>query len=156
MYCSWWIQMILCWEFLEVYILMFKSIIVKQFWVFLMIQLLSRCVSFDICHLCIMNQRGKLIWCWIGVNWLIVFQSFINHQSIWALYRCNPKSYNRSYVHFCVPCILEEFSNDPCAGTTNDFDCCLHWLSVCVDKCSVARPWFLWGLVGSNAMLSHL
>ena len=34
--------------------------------------------------------------------------------------------YSRSYMHFCVPWILDEFSSDPCTGTTNDFDCCLH------------------------------
>ena len=47
MYCSGQNKMILCWEFLEVSILTFESIFVKQFWWFLMIQLLSRHVSFD-------------------------------------------------------------------------------------------------------------
>ena len=33
----------------------------------------------------------------------------------------NLKSCSRSYVHFCVPWILDGFSNDPCTGTTSDF-----------------------------------
>ena len=34
----------------------------------------------------------------------------------------DPKPGNRSYIHFCVPWILDEFSSEPCIGTTNDFD----------------------------------
>ena len=51
-----------------------------------------------------------------------------------------PKSCRRSYVHFCVPWILGDLSNDPGTGTANDFDCCLHRLSNHVGKCSIARP----------------
>ena len=29
---------------------------------------------------------------------------------------CDPKSYNRYYVHCCVTWILEVIANDPCAG----------------------------------------
>ena len=46
---------------------------------------------------------------------------------------CDPKSYNRYYVHFCVPWIWDVFANDPCAGTTNDCVCCLYQLTVHVD-----------------------
>ena len=69
---------------------------------------------------------------------------------------CQPKSCSRSYMHFCVPWILDEVSNDPCTGNTNEFDCCLHQLSVHVGKCSIARPWFSWGHVGGKTLLSHL
>ena len=55
----------------------------------------------------------------------------------------NPKSCSRSYVHFCVPWILDDFSNDPCTGTTSDFDCCLHWLSGCVGKCCYSQAMIL-------------
>ena len=110
----------------------------------------------DVSHLHIVNLRGKLMWCWIGVNPLLLF----NHSSIVNPFGCciwcDPKSYNRSYVHFCVAWILEEFPSDPIAGITNDFDCCLHQFSVHVGKCSIARPWFSWGLLGCNALLSHL
>ena len=68
----------------------------------------------------------------------------------------NPKSCSRSYMHFGVPWILDGFSNDPCTGTTNDCDCCLHWLSSHVGKCSIARPWFSQGLVGWGSLPSHL
>ena len=55
---------------------------------------------------------------------------------------CNvkPKSCSRRYVHFCIPWILGDLSNDPLTGTVNDFDCCLHRLSDHVGKCSIARP----------------
>ena len=53
-------------------------------------------------------------------------KGYINHQSIWYCMWCEPKSYNRGYVHFCVPWILEVFTYDPCARTTNDYICCLH------------------------------
>ena len=41
-------------------------------------------------------------------------------------------------------------------GTTNDFDCCLHWLSIHVGKCSIAMPWFSQGLVGWDSLPLHL
>ena len=50
----------------------------------------------------------------------------VKHQSHGCCMWCDPKSYNRSYVHYCVPWTLEKLSNDPGTGTTNDFDCCLH------------------------------
>ena len=46
------------------------------------------------------------------------------------------------------------FSNDPCTGTTNDCDCCLHQLSGHVGKCSITRPWFSQGLVGWGSLPS--
>ena len=75
-----------------------------------------------------------------GCKPAIVVQLSINHQFHGFCMWYDPKSGNRSYIHFCVPWILDEFSNDPCTGTTNDFDCCLHQLSVCVGKHSIARP----------------
>ena len=59
-------------------------------------------------------------------------------------------------MHYCIPWILEKLSNDPGAGTTNYFDCCLHQLSINVGKCFIARPWFSWGLVGDKTLPSHL
>ena len=61
-----------------------------------------------------------------GVNQLLSFKGFINHQSMGYCIWCDPKSYNRSYMHFCVLWSLEVFTNDPCAGTTNDCICCLY------------------------------
>ena len=54
------------------------------------------------------------------VKWLLMFKVHLSINAevcnIWS----NPKSYNRYYVHFCIPWILEVDSNDPHAGTTND------------------------------------
>ena len=58
------------------------------------------------CEVTIVIQRTSINSCW---GW-----------NIWS----DPKSYNRYYVHFCVPWILEVDSNDPHAGTTNDCVCC--------------------------------
>ena len=110
----------------NIYILMSKSIIVKQFRWFLMIQLPSRCMLFEgyMCVICVLFIKG-IRYCDVGMVLIGYYHSNI-YQSIGYCIWCNPKSYNRSYVHFCVPWILEEFSNDPDAGTTNDFNCCLH------------------------------
>ena len=108
------------------------------------------------CHLCIGLQKKWSLWCFEGDNQLLSFKGVINHQSIGDLMWCDPKSYNRSYVHFCVPWILEVFTNDSFAGTTNDCICCLHPLSIGVGICSICRPWILWGLVGCEALPSHL
>ena len=43
-----------------------------------------------------------------------------------VVHNVKPKSCSRSYVHFCVPWILGDLSNDPGTGTANDFHCCLH------------------------------
>ena len=91
-----------------------------------------------------------------GVGPLIIYYYAFVYQSLCCCMQCQPKSCSRSYMHFCVPWILDDFSNDPCTGTTNDFDCCWHWLSICVGKCSIARPWFSQGLVGSKTLPLHL
>ena len=151
--------MMVYWEFLQVYTVISESIIVKDFRWFLMVQTaIKMCVPWWVgtCHLCIVLQRnghrdamGVLIsYCYS--------KRVINHQFIGYCMWWNPKSYNRSYMHFCVPWILEVFTCDPCAGTTNDCICCLHQLSLYVGICSICRPWFLWGLVGCEALLSHL
>ena len=70
-----------------------------------------------------------------------------------AICDAKPKSCNRSYVHSCVPRILEDFPNDPWVGTANDFNCSLWQLSDCVGRHSIARPWFPQGLVGLVAFL---
>ena len=64
---------------------------------------------------------------------------------IWS----DPKSYNRYYVYFCVPWILEVDSNDLHTGTTNDCICCFCQLSIHVgtsytghDSCKVL--WAVW------------
>ena len=108
------------------------------------------------CHLCIVLQREWSLWCCGGVNWLLSFKGFLNHQSLGYCMWCKPKSYNRGYVHFCVPWILDIFANDPCAGTTNNYICCLHQLSICVGICSICRPWFLWGPAGCEALPLYL
>ena len=108
------------------------------------------------CHLWVVLQRELSLWYYEGVNWLLSFKGFLNHQSVGYCMWCKPKSYNRDYMHFCVPWILEVFTNDPCVGTTNDCICCLHQLSVCVDICSICRPWFSQGLIGCEVLPSHL
>ena len=108
------------------------------------------------CHLCIVPQRNG--YCDV-MEVLISYchsKGYIKHQSIGYCMWCKPKYYNRGYVHFCVLWILEVFTNDPCAGTTNDCICCLHWLSVHVGICSIHRPWFSQGLTGCGALPSHL
>ena len=106
-------------------------------------------------HLYIVHQRVSCLDVQLG---LIGYchSIIINHRSIGCCMWCDPHSCSRSYVHFCVPWILDEFSNDPCTGTTNDFNCCLHWLSIHVGKCSIARPWFSQGLVGGKTLSLHL
>ena len=152
-------MMLYC-EFLQVYIAISKSIIVKGFRWFLMIQTVIKMHVLwwvGVCHLCIIPQREWSLWYYGGVKQLLSFKgSSIINQSIGYCMWCDPKSYNRYYVHFCVPWILEVFTNDPCAGTTNDCICCLHQLSVHVCICSICRPWFSWGLVGCEALLLHL
>ena len=107
------------------------------------------------CHLCIVLQKEWLL-CYGGVNWLLSFKGFINHQSIGYCMWCEPKSYNSGYMDFCVPWILKVFTNDPCAGTTNDCVCCLHQLSICVGICSICRTWFSRSLIGWEALPLHL
>ena len=151
--------MMLYWEFLQAYIVISKSIIVKCFRWFLMIQTAIKTHVLwwaGACYLCIVLQKEWSLWYYKGVNWLLSFKSFINHQSIGYCMWCEPKSYNRDYVHFWVPWILEVFTNDPCAGTTKDYICCLHQLSIHVGICSICRPWFSWGLADYEALASHL
>ena len=99
------------------------------------------------------SSKEWSLWCYEGVNWLLSFKKFINYQSIGYYMWCDPKSYNRSYVHFCVPRILEVFTNDPCTGTTNDCICCLHQLSIHVGVCPICRPWFSRVLIDCEAFL---
>ena len=80
-----------------------------------------------------------------------IFCSYTILNFVEVVHDIKPKSCSRSYVHFCVPWILGDLSKDPRTGTANDFDCCLHWLSIHVGKCLIARPWFSWGLVGWGA-----
>ena len=108
------------------------------------------------CHLYIVIQKEWWLWCYGGVNWLLSFKGFVNHPSLGYCMWWEPKSYNRGYMHFCVPWILEIFTNDPCAGTTNDCVCCLHQLSIHVGICFICRPWFLWGLMDCEALPSYL
>ena len=97
------------------------------------------------------HQRGKV------VNQLLLFNLlFCSFQSVGVIHNVKPKSCNRSYVHSCIPQILGHLPNDPWTGTANDFDFCLQWLSVHVGKCSIARPWFSWGLVGWHTLPLHL
>ena len=129
-------------KFLQIYILISTSIIVKSFRWFLMIQLLSRHMSFDGGHVPSVYCASKgmvtvMLW---DVNQLMSFKGFLNHQSLGYCMWCKCKSYNRGYVQFCVPWILEVFTNDPCAGTTNDCICCLHQLSIHVGIHCICRP----------------
>ena len=60
------------------------------------------------------------------VKWLLSFKVHLSiHAEVCDIWS-DPKSYNRYYVHFCVPWILEVDSNDLHAGTTNDCVCCLY------------------------------
>ena len=147
--------MMLYWEFLQVYIVIPKSIIVKDFRWVLWSKLFSRHVSFDrqahaICVL--FFKEEQVLWCYEGVKWLLLFNCTSIKQYVGYCMWCDPKSYSRFYVHFCVPWILEVFTNDHCAGTINDHICHLYQLSICVGTHSICRPWFsqglcrLWGL----------
>ena len=146
-------------KFLQIYIVMSESIIVNYLRWFLMIQTaIKTCVLWwvDMCHLHIVLQKKWSLWSYRHVNWLLSFKGFLNHQSLGYFMWCEPKSYNRGYVHFCVSWILDIFANDPCAGTTNDSICCLLRLSVHVGICSICKPWFLQGLADCEDLPSHL
>ena len=96
-------------------------------------------------------QKEWSLWCYGGVNWLLSLKGFINHQSIGYCMWCKPRSYNRGYVHFCVPWILEVFTNDPCAGTTNDCLLLTSTLHLCrsmlyMQAMILMRSCRLWGL----------
>ena len=122
-------KMMLYRKCLQIYIVISKSIIAKYFRWFLMIQLLYQ----DVCplmgghvpsvHCASKGMLTVMLW---GAICLLLFKGFLNHQSLGYSMWFKPKSYNRGYVHFCVPWILDIFANDPCAGTTNDCICCLH------------------------------
>ena len=122
-------------------------------------KLLLGYVSFDgqahaICVL--FFKEEQVLWCYEGAKCLLSFNGTSIKQSAGYCMWCDPKSYNRCYVHFSVPWIFEVIANDPCAGTTNDCLCCLYQLSIHVGICSICRPWFLQGLLGSWALLLHL
>ena len=114
---------------LQIYVVISESIILKYFRWFLMIQLLSRHMSFDgwacaICVLCFKRNGHS-----DAMEVLIDYyhsKCYLSHQSIGCHMWCKPKSYTRGYMHFCVPCIVTVFAHDPCAGTSNDCICCLH------------------------------
>ena len=74
-----------------------------------------------ICVLLFKEEEG--LSCYEGVKWLLSFSGTSIKQCIGYCMWCDPKSYSRYYVHFCVPWILEVFTNDPCAGATNDCIC---------------------------------
>ena len=100
---------------------------------------------------CNSHQRGKVI-----NQLLLCILLFCSFRSVGAIHGVEPKSCDRSYVHSCIPWILDDLPNDPWIGTANDFNCSLPWLSIHVGKCSIARPWFLQGLVGWVALPLHL
>ena len=79
------------------------------------------------CHLYIVHQRVSCLDAQLGLIGYCC-SIIISHQSIGYCMGCDPKSCSRCYMHFCGPWILNEFSNDPCTGTTNDFDCCLPFI----------------------------
>ena len=93
-----------------------------------MIQIAIR-MSFDglACAICaLFFKEEQVLKCYEGVKWLLSFNGTSMKQSVGYCMWCDPKSYNRYYVHFCVPQVLEVVANDPCAGTTNDCICCLY------------------------------
>ena len=146
-------------KFLQIYIVISESIFVKYFRWFLMIQLLSRNVYFGgwACVICVFcfKRNGHFDAMEVSIGYCHS-KSYVNHQPIGYCMWCKPKSYNRGYMHFCVPWILEVFTNDPCSGTTNDCICCLHCLSICVGICSIHRSWFKQCLIGCEALPLHL
>ena len=86
-------------------------------------------VSFDaqVHAICVLFFKGEHVL--LKFNCVKQLLSFKGHLSthaevcdIWS----DPKSYNKYYVHFCVPQILEVESNDLHAGTTNDCIYCLY------------------------------
>ena len=60
------------------------------------------------------------------VKWLLSFKVHLINSCWGCDMWSDPKSYNRYYVQFYVPWILEVDSNDLHAGTTNDYICCLY------------------------------
>ena len=87
-------------KFLQIYIVVSKSIIVKYLRWFLMIQLLSRHKYFDgqvhaISVLCFKGMVTVMLW---RCQSAIVIQVFSNHQALGYCMWCEPKSYNRGYV----------------------------------------------------------
>ena len=68
--------MMLYWEFLQAYIAISESIIVKEHRWVLMIQIAIRCVSFDgqVHAICILFfKEEQVLWCYEGVKWLLSF-----------------------------------------------------------------------------------
>ena len=91
--------------------------------------LLSGCMSFDaqVCAICVLFFKVEQVLLMSNcVKWLLMFKVHISvHAEVCNIWS-DPKSYNRYYVHFCVPWILDVDSNDLHAGTTNDCVCCLY------------------------------
>ena len=127
--------MMLYWEFVLPYIVVSKSIIVKRLKWVMMIQY----CYMGMCPL--MHSHVPYVYCSFKVKQVLlmsncvkglliihkyIYQFMLRFADIWS----NPMSYNRYYVHFCVPWILGVHSNDLLAGTTNDCICCLYWLSM--------------------------
>ena len=74
------------------------------------------------------------------VKWLLSFKVHLSICAGVVISGLILSPYNRYYVHFCVPWILEVDSNDLHAGTTNDCVCCFCQLSIHIDTCSIQRP----------------
>ena len=93
-----------------------------------------------LCYLCIDHQRVR--YCDTGWSLNSYCHSFIYQYMILLLFVCGA-SLSLAAEVMCIsvfPGVLDEFSNDPHTGTTNDFNSCLYRLSVPVGKCSIARP----------------
>ena len=118
-------QVILMCKFVQIYIVTSKSIIVKRLKWVLMIQniykgacpLMGRHMPYGYCT----SKVKKYYYCYEVA--MAIQKTSINScwgSNVWS----DPKSYNRYYIYFCVPWILGVDSDDPHAGTTNDYFCC--------------------------------
>ena len=81
------------------------------------IHLISECVACG--SQCNPHQRVRLL------------ISYCLHSSVLFIPICcakcgvKPKSCDRSYVHSCIPWILDDLPSDPSVGTANDVECSL-------------------------------
>ena len=88
------------------------------------------------CQSSIEHQRVRLL-----ISYCYEFFCVCSILNLLLLYAALNLSLAAEVMYISVsPGFLDDFSNDPCTGTTNDFDCCLHQLSGCVGKHSIARP----------------
>ena len=99
-------------------------------------------MSFDAwaCAICVLFFKVEHVLLMSNcVKWLLMFKVHLPiHAEVCDIWS-DPKSYNRYYIHFCVPLILEVDSNDLHAGTTNDCICCLYQHSVHIGTHSIHR-----------------